>query len=315
MKTAVLYINNLKGGVAKTSSTANLGAGLARLGYKVLMIDWDPQANLTMHFGFDPKTEKDTLYTALDKENDDLYDLDKLIPLPVPIEHYQQHLFLLKANFDLSRFEPIFSAPDVGAIGHKALSNVLDNFRGKVDFVLIDCQPSLSLLTINAYYASDWLLIPAEAGIFSASGMDQILVSLRRINKNFEKNIQVAGVFFTRSHPNTVVEKDYTTYLDGREDVPMLHSKIRTNVAVKESQEVGVDIFTYDKQASGGAKKHLVSNATEDYYNLLNEILVKIGVKEETEKAREEEQPVNKETKYKKIKGDLKSSFQDFLKK
>ena len=303
-ETVVISNTNLKGGVAKTTTSANLGAGLAKMGYKVLLVDWDPQGNLTMHFGYNAD-EVNTLFSALDTNEEDFVIKSKLSPIPV--EYYPKNLFLFGNNFNLSKFEPLFSDPSLGG-GHMVLSNVLELFKGKVDFIIIDCQPSLSLLTVNAYYASDFLFIPVEVGSFSKNGMDKILFSLKRLNKNYNRNIKVGGVFFTRMEPNTIISKDYVEYFNSNDQIPLMQSQIRRNIAIKESQEMGMDIFSYDDKISKDSKKSLISNSNEDYYNFINEFLYLVGVQKEIHTSRQKE-----ETKGSK-KGKLEEGFKTFLK-
>ena len=314
MSATVISITNLKGGVAKTTTSANIGAGLARLGYKVLMIDWDPQANLTTHFGYEGD-QVPSLYDALDASHEDLFIKKSLNP--INITQYPKKLFLLSSNFKLSKFEPIFSSPALGGTGTFTLSNVIDVFTDKVDFVIIDCQPSLSLLTVNAYYASDYLFIPAETGKFSTDGMEQILFSLKRLNKNFKRDTKIGGVFLTRMEPNTTLGKAYAEYLEGREDVHLMDSKIRRNVAIKECQEEGLDIFSYDDQQTEEAKKQIISNGSEDYFNLINEMLLITGKKKKTNSARKEDKvetnTENGQATKRQKKGILSDDFKAFL--
>jgi len=306
INTTVISITNLKGGVAKTTTTANLGAGLAKLGYKVLMVDWDPQGNLTMHFGYNPE-EVSTLYEALDTNQEDFYQAKKLVTLP--IENYHDKLFLFGNNFNLSKFEPMFSDPSLGG-GHMILGNVLDLYKGKVDFILIDCQPSLSLLTVNAYYASDFLFIPLEVGAFSKNGMDKILFALKRLNKNYNRDIKVGGVFFTRMEPNTVISRDYVEYFASSGDIPLMQAQIRRNIAVKECQEMGMDIFSYDRKNSDEAKRRIISNSNEDYYNFIQELLVLVGKQKSKKTSRKSE---NGNTSDSRRKGKLEQEFVTFL--
>jgi|GEM_PF-893556 len=306
INTSIISITNLKGGVAKTTTTANLGAGLAKLGYKVLMIDWDPQGNLTMHFGYDSE-EVDTLYSALDTGQEDFYKSEKLATLP--IENYPGQLFLFGNNFNLSRFETMFSDPSLGG-GHMVLANVLSLYKGKVDFILIDCQPSLSLLTVNAYYASDFLFIPLEVGSFSKNGMDKILFALKRLNKNYNRNIKVGGVFFTRMEPNTVISRDYVDYFLSAGDIPLMKAQIRRNIAIKESQEMGMDIFSYDRKNSDETKRRIISNSNEDYYNFIQELLVLVG---KSKSAKQSRSASDKNEAQAKRKGKLDKAFLSFI--
>ena len=306
INTSIISITNLKGGVAKTTTTANLGAGLAKLGYKVLMVDWDPQGNLTMHFGYNPE-EVNTLYEALDANQEDFYQTSQLATLP--IENYPDRLFLFGNNFNLSKFESMFSDPSLGG-GHIVLANVLNLYKGKVDFILVDCQPSLSLLTVNAYYASDFLFIPLEVGSFSKNGMDKILFALKRLNKNYNRDIKVGGVFFTRMEPKTVISRDYVKYFSSAGDIPLMQTQIRRNIAIKECQEMGMDIFSYDRKNSDESKRRVISNSNEDYYDFIQELLVLVGKKKFKSLSRD----TSTETYNSRQKGKLNQEFVTFLK-
>lgn len=308
--TKVIAVTNLKGGVSKTTTTANLGAALARMKYKTLLVDWDPQFNLTTHFGFDPESKDlKTLYQAFNKDHEDYYEKKKLSPYA--IEPYADRLFLLANNYNLAQFEGLFGS-GIPA-GDMILKDVLSNFIGKVDYILIDCQPSLSILTINAYFASDYLLIPMSAGKFSENGLDRITKSLKRIEKTTQQRIKIAGAFFGNHDPSTVISKTYQQHFkEEKLDIPLMKTFIRKNVSIQECQEMGVDIFNYDSKVSEDKKKLSVSNASEDYYNLANELLFLIGDKTEIETARAEGE--NGSAKKKSDKGLLRNEFQEFLK-
>lgn len=319
-KTQVIAMTNLKGGVGKTTTSANLGAGLARLGYKVLLVDWDPQGNLTQHFGLDNKEEGfKALFDALDKNagKQGYFHVDKLYPYEIPA--YGHALSVLANNYRLSEFEVEFSGNKIGS--EKILSNILKLFRGAVDFIIIDCQPSLSVLTINAYLASDYLIIPMDVGKFSEEGLGKILESRELLNSHYEIGLQVLGVLFVRHNPKTILAKEYKEAFSKLEEVfPLLETHIRENEAIKQSQMMGMDIFAYDQFKNEESKRLTVSNASEDYYNLTNEILYRLGMSEAPEKAREEENgEAEKEqpellVPKKKGKGNLRSEFEEFLK-
>lgn len=303
----IICVTNLKGGVSKTTSTANLGAALSRMGYRVLIVDWDPQGNLTTHFGIEDENLK-TLFQALDPAVKGYHHVDKLHAYGV--EQYPGKLFLLANNFTLSKFEGTFTGNLPGF--QFVLEKALENFQDKVDFVLIDTQPSLSVLTINAFCAAHHLMIPMEADKFSENGLDQILFALQQIHEYYGRTITVAGAFFAKHKANTVISKKYEAYFKtDRAEIPVMKTVIRDGVALKECKEIGMDIFSYDNMLNERNKKNEVSNGSEDYYNLANEMLYNIGMKEEVVQARVEveEKPKSRKT----SKGDLKSEFKEFI--
>ncbi|HNP96125.1 MAG TPA: ParA family protein [Cyclobacteriaceae bacterium] len=303
----IICVTNLKGGVSKTTSTANLGAALARMGYRVLIVDWDPQGNLTTHFGIEDENLK-TLFQALDPAVKGYHHVDKLHAYG--LEQYPGKLFLLANNFTLAKFEGTFTGTLPGF--QFVLKKALENFDDRVDFVLIDTQPSLSVLTINAFCAADHLMIPMEADKFSENGLDQILFALQQIHEYYGKTITVAGAFFAKHKANTVISKKYEAYFKSdRSEIPVMKTVIRDGVALKECKEIGMDIFSYDNMLNERNKKNEVSNGSEDYYNLANEMLYNIGMREEVVQARVEVQEKPKSRKN--SKGDLKSEFKEFI--
>lgn len=306
--TKIISITNLKGGVSKTTSTANIGAALARMGYKALLVDWDPQANLSLHFGFEDDGELKTLFGALDPKAKGYHDLKKLHAYPV--EQYPENLFLLANNFTLSQFEGTFTANLPGY--QQVLKKVLDNFIGKVDFILIDTQPSLSVLTINAYCASQYLLLPMESDKFSERGLDQIIHTVAQIDEFYNTKIKIAGVFFGRHKPTTVISKNYEAYFKTeRPEIPLMKSMVRDMVAIKECKEMGMDIFSYDNMMSEKNKKVEISNGSEDFYNLANELLFNIGEKKALELARDLSSENGSARKANK--GTFNTTFQSFI--
>jgi len=323
-ETQIIAISNLKGGVGKTTTASNLSAGLARLGYKVLGVDWDPQGNLTTAFGIQDNEELVTLYQALDPDNPDFYKKEDLKPYNIPL--YKDNLFLFPTNYDLSKFEPSFSTQDIQGAQY-VLTDVLDTYIDDMDFIIIDCQPSLSLLTLNAYYAADYLLIPVEAGAYNVQGLDKILDIITRSKKRFNNETEILGVFFSRCEPNTILTKDYMADFEVREDVPLFESVVRRNVALAECVESGQDIFSYDEYLNEDVPedKRKPSIGAEDFYNLINEALFKMKLTKEFSSSRVADEGVNSSTESdapapiqklkSKKKGNLADDFKNFLNK
>lgn len=305
----IISVTNLKGGVGKTTSTVNIGAALATMGYKVMVVDWDPQGNTSQHMGISNLDEAHVLIDAMDSELPGFHDPKKLAPYSM--EKYPENLFLLANDYRLANFESKFPASLPGF--HFALKKVLENFKDGLDFILIDCQPSLSPLTINAYCASDKLLIPMEVGSFAKKGLNTIEYNVSQINEYLGGKLEIAGIFFARHNPKTVISKNYSDYYKDETDLTLYNTVIRENVALKECKELGFDIFSYDRFATDQSKKEQISLGSEDYYDLTNEILVNFGFKEKAEIARDQtkkvETPIGKKSK----KGDLSEEFKNFL--
>ncbi|MEQ8580054.1 MAG: ParA family protein [Balneola sp.] len=316
--TQVLTFTNLKGGVGKTTSTANVGSALAKLGYKVLLVDWDQQGNLTKFFGIDKVDNLKTLFQALihEPESEEFYDPEKLSPYEVPL--YKGNLYLLAADFELSKFDALFGQPGLQGSEY-VLASALSPFLDDFDFILIDTAPSLSRLTLNAYYASDFLIIPLEPGGFSSEGLNKILNIKSKAKKHAKIDLKIAGVFFSRTKPNTVLTKDFFRDFKEREDVDTLDTVIRDYVPLAESAELNMDIFSYDAYMNEDEEQYKQTNGVEDYYNLTNEILYKIGLTKSFNRSRIEEASEKKETdvvkkNLSKKKGSLKADFENFLK-
>ena len=242
----IYAVSNHKGGVGKTTSTINIGAALAAKKKKVLLVDLDPQANLTQSLGIN-KVEI-TIYDNLRGE--------KLIS---PIE-YKSNLYVLPSSLDLSAAEIELSAEP----GREyILKEFLLKIKDKYDYILIDCPPSLGLLTINALTAADFVIIPMQAEYLPLRGLAKLTEVINKIQARLNINLKIGCVFLTQYDSRKILNRDVAYSVQEFFGNKFLKSKISSNVALAEAPSQGKDIFSYNKNCKGA----------EDYFILVEEII------------------------------------------
>jgi chromosome partitioning protein len=242
----VISISNHKGGVGKTTSAINIGAGLNKLGKQILLIDLDPQANLSQSLGL---TDQDiNIYGALKGD----YRLQ-------PIEIIKG-LDIVPSTLDLSGAEVEMS----GEAGREyILRELLEPIRGLYDYIIIDSPPSLGLLTINALTASDFILIPLQAQYLALQGLTKIIEVIEKIQRRLNKGLKVGGVFITQYDNRKVLNRDIVATIEAHFKGDLFKTKIRDNIALAEAPAQGLDIFRYNSKCYGA----------EDYLSLSKEII------------------------------------------
>jgi len=241
-----IAVSNHKGGVGKTTSVVNIGAGLAILKKKVLLIDLDPQANLSQSFGI---TKSDvTIYETLKGESE-------LVPVPV-----LKNLDIVPSTLDLSGAEMELSSE---AGREYILNEALNPFKGKYDYILIDCPPSLGLLTINALTTADEVFIPLQSHYLALKGLTKIVEVVGKVKKRLNKNIEITGVFVTQFDKRKVLHRDVLETIKTYFQEKLFDTKVRDNIALAEAPSQAVDIFRYNMECAGA----------EDYMNLCKEII------------------------------------------
>ena len=248
-----IAIVNQKGGVGKTTSTVNLGVGLAQAGNRVLLVDDDPQNSLTISLGIrNPDDDlENTLATAMYAEIQ-----DTSIPWEDIIIHSEEGVDLLPANVELSGVEmSLFNAMSREQVLKSVLSQVKENY----DYILIDCMPSLGMITVNALTASDSVLIPVQAAYLPVKGLEQLITTIFRVRKHLNPGIQFEGILISMLNARTNYAKDIieliTEYYG--ESIPIFDSRIPFSVKAAETSAAGVSIFSLDK-------KHPVAGAYEE---------------------------------------------------
>ena len=248
METKIITIANHKGGVGKTTSTASIGDAIAILGKRVLLIDLDAQQNLT--FTLTQNEEPETsVYDALVKD------------ASLPIVKVRENLDLVPASLELARAE-IDMATKIAREG--ILKSLLEDYRDKYDYILIDCPPSLGIVTTNALVASDRLYIPLTAEALPMKGLAMLDDVVGEVRRRVNPSLELGGVFFTRFN-NRNLNKEVVKMIEGRYGDKVFNTKIRENIALAEMPLSGQSIFEYDPK----------SNGAMDYMELAKEIIAK----------------------------------------
>ena len=250
MKT-IAFVNN-KGGVAKTSSTANIGAYLAFSGYKVLLVDSDPQANLTQHFGqYDITISLNDAYRQV---------IDKKENVRLPMLQLSENLYLVPASGELREMEKSLVVENAR---ERVLRRLLKPMIETFEFCLIDCPPSLGLLTDNAISASDYILLPIAANVFSLNGIKSIVKHFNDLKYALELKFEILGAFMTNYDGRLTIADSVKENVQEVFKSKFFNTLVRKNTAIEKAQAEGQDIFTYDP----------TSNSALDYGELSNEIL------------------------------------------
>lgn len=244
----VIALANQKGGTAKTTSTVNLGIGLANQGKRVLLVDADPQGDLTTALGW---TEADNLDVTLTTQMERVI-RDEPFDCHEGILHHDEGVDLVPTNIELSGMEMTL----VNAMSREfTLKNYLSGLKKEYDYILIDCMPSLGMLTINALAAADSVIIPVQAHYLPLKGMTQLVKTIGRVQRQINPSLKVDGVLLTLADMRTNLARATAESLKqnyGRV-VKVYKTVIPVSVKAAETSAAGKSIYRYDK--NGAAAK------------------------------------------------------------
>lgn len=244
----IIAISNHKGGCGKTTSTINIGAALARMGQRTLLVDLDPQANLTISLGIDPEGQQHNIYTALSGQDKQLH--------PIPIA---KGLELVPSTADLVGAELEL----VNKTGRESLLGwLLSDVQNQYQYILLDCPPSLGLLTLNALTAADAVYIPLQAQYLAMQGLAKLQQVIGMVGQQLNKRLQIGGVFITQYDSRKVLHRNVKELAEQTLGAMVCKTTIRDNIALAEAPTAGQTIYQYAPKSKGAA----------DYMELAREI-------------------------------------------
>ncbi len=247
----IISLANQKGGVGKTTTTINLAASLAVLEQKVLIIDADPQANATSGFGFDVKNVQSSIYECI---------IDEVDPEKVILKTEIHNLHIIPSHIDLVGAEiEMLNLPN----REKVLRNTIEKLKNSYDFILIDCSPSLGLITVNALTASDSVIIPVQCEYFALEGLGKLLNTIKIIQNRLNKALEIEGFLLTMFDSRLNLSNQVFEEVKRHFQEMVFDSVIHRNVKLSEAPSYGKPVVLYDA-SSKGAINHM---------NLAREIL------------------------------------------
>ncbi len=254
----IIALANQKGGVGKTTTAINLAASLAVLEYNVLIVDADPQANATSGLGFDLREVENSIYECI---------IDGVEAKAAVLQTEIEHLHVLPSHIDLVGAEiEMLNLPD----REKVLSKVLEQVRDQYDFILIDCSPSLGLITVNALTAADSVIIPVQCEYFALEGLGKLLNTIKIIQSRLNPELEIEGFLLTMydsrlNLSNQVVEEVQRHFQD-----MVFQTLVSRNIKLSEAPSYGKAVVMYDATSKGAV----------NYLNLARELLKKNNLSE-----------------------------------
>ena len=257
-KCEVIAIANQKGGVGKTTTTFNLGVALAHAGKRVLLVDSEPQGDLTTYMGIhDPDNIPVTLSTLMERsiKDEDINSKEAILK-------HDEGIDLIPSNLELSSMEVSL----VNAMSREfTLRNCLSDIKDKYDYVLIDCMPSLGMITINALACADKVIIPVQSEFLAAKGMSHLMNTVLKVRKQINPNLKVGGILFTMVDGRTNLSKDIANELRSTYGTvfKLYDNQIPRGVKAAESSRMGESVLSYDSS----------SKVAQSYIDFAKEVL------------------------------------------
>ena len=242
-----IVIANQKGGVGKTTTSINLSAALAEQGQKVLVIDMDPQGNTTSGLGVEKDEVENTVYELL---------LGECTIQECMKKEIFENLSILPANINLAGAEiELISAENKEYL----LKNTLDEVKDQYDFIIIDCPPSLNLLTINSMCAGDTVLVPIQCEYYALEGLSQLMHTIDLVKERLNPNLEMEGVVFTMYDARTNLSLQVVESVKNNLNQKVYKSIIPRNVRLAEAPSYGMPITKYDKRSTGAESYRLLA--------------------------------------------------------